>query len=263
MGRKRVEGFLTTSAPIEKYGWIALHPKLLEKMAVSIRDSQFQMRIEHDARQRLVPRLIDVVVRPVGDSEHLGLWVAYDVDAEEWNKAGYRLGFSIAFFADMTQINPESDKPRLFLGVDAGFFPDSIVEDAASRLAPSANLTTARLFLLSEFLPEAKVVVEFLMTTAQGVGVNALYDALKLFLKRVPFRASRSAAMSAGVTVFEFNQKIETEGGKTTITNTGVLRTSDPAALMGAIESWDRMVERGIELAEFNQDQRDWNAISR
>lgn len=254
MATKVVEGFIGSSDAVPKYGGVALAPSSLRIIAEAFKRTTF-MNVEHDSRQRVNVRVLDADLRPT-ERGSLGVWVKFEVDEEGWRKVGGRMGFSVSVVEPVLRADPDSKKPVVFIGYEAGRFDDTTLEEAVAALRPYANVSTGRLyqFGFSEEIHVAKVVAEFLITTIQSVGANAIYDALKLFLKP-------SKGRQAAPTIFDLTVREEKSKKKHTRVVSAYIQTDDSEVLRQALTSLESAFGVGSDTLDFDSDQRKWKEL--
>ncbi len=252
MATKIVEGFIGSSHPVPKYGGVALDLSSLRNVVEGLKQAEY-MNVEHDSRQRIDVRVLDADVRST-EGGNFGVWVKLEVDEEEWRKVGGRMAFSVSVVEPVLRPEPSSKKPAVFIGYEAGRFNDATLEEAAAALQPYASVSTGRLYQFSEEVQLAKVIAEFLLTTLQSVGANAIYDALKLFLK--PGDGGRPAP-----TIFDLKVREEKSEGRHTRFVAAYIETDDAEVLRRALASLDGAVRGDSDIIGFDADRQEWKEL--
>lgn len=248
-----VEGFVTTSAAVEKYDGVVISPSTLENVARDFLQIEY-MNLEHDSRERIEIRVLAAEVRRT-ETSIPGVWVMYGVDEDEWQRVGGRLGFSISVIQTILHPDPSSEKPAVLIAFEAGCFPASSVDAAVAALHPRTNLSVGLLYQFTEEAQRAKVVIEFVVTTLQSLGVNVLYDALKAVLVKQPTEPP------AAPTVFDFKMKEKVSKGKRHRTVTARLETDDTELLREAVAGLTAALSRGGDVLSFDNEERGWKKL--
>jgi hypothetical protein len=254
MGKITVKGFVTTTQPSSAYGGLQLHPQVIRTVAEALRNGHAPMNALHDQRRRLDPRILKVEVRDTDDG-YQGVWVEFEVEEEEWDKQGDMRGFSPSLIQPYLKPLPDNENPSLRIAADAGHFGDRELEEAAAILASHFSVEAGRLYQLSE-LPDPRVIVEMTVTTLQtlasNISASALYDALKVFLRR----GNRAKETT------DFNFRITGEAGKPVVE--GALRTSNDEHLKQVLDTLKELQRPGLEgkSLEFEPDSGKWKELN-
>jgi hypothetical protein len=149
------------------------------------------MHISHDITRPLSPTNVQAGVERLDDG-HLAAWIEFDTDANAWamyeaerDAAGALGGFSFSVTRPIDEI-VDDDQSQVVVAADAGYFEDSTITAASEVLSIVGVSRAERLYQFAAG-PDAKVIVEFIMSGLAGIALNmiasALYDAAKLFLK--------------------------------------------------------------------------------
>src|SRR6266436_4961718 len=116
-----IKGFIASTNPVTSYGGVALPEEAMYRIAKEIRDGNMPMHAHHDERHLLNPHLLVVDLRRT-DTNHLGVWIEFDIEEQEWEQYGSLNGFSIAVVSDFTRPDPTDTKPALRIYADAGYY---------------------------------------------------------------------------------------------------------------------------------------------
>jgi hypothetical protein len=182
-----VEAVIATTHTVEGvYGPTALTEEALRGLADQVASGEVPFQAHHDARYRMDAEVLSVDVREMPDGE-LGVYASFEVDEEEWERAGPVGGMSFTTAEVVRRASPESDQPVIHLLADAYHFDDEVRAQAAQTLQTTFEVTESRLYQFAE-LPPPTVVVELLADLwSTGLPpaaiVSVLWKGLKLLLR--------------------------------------------------------------------------------
>jgi hypothetical protein len=248
MGLLTIEAFIVTDDPVEAYGGVQVPKDEITRIADQIRRNGLQtMLAQHDERQRLKPRLLNVDVRQT-DSGSLGVWVEFEIDEDAWKAAGGLRAFSISVIEAYKEGERDSSKPDLQFASDAGHWDNNLRDEVAAVLSTHFNVKSSRLYQF-DLEPPAKVLIDFgvpLLQLIQSVGVNvfssALWDGLKLFFAARPSKMTTivfSAPRSEGRVRFYMN-------------------TPDPEVAMRALDKLPEIANSPASVLHYDEEQERW-----
>ncbi len=144
-----------------------------------------------------------------------------------------------------------NDRPHIDITVTADYLSEEDYEAVKAQLEPHLRVTGGIVYELSE-VEVAHVVVQFLITGAQGVGfgvfANYLYEAFKKRLLK---------PKGANGTFFEFVLKEDDKGNRYTY---GRLETDNDDVLREALTTLEVLARPESKNAsfEFDERQRQW-----
>jgi len=245
-----VEAIVATSHPIPAYGGVQLGENVLQEMAGALRSGRLPMLAQHDLRRAINAVVLDARVRHRSDG-YKELRARFRVDGEQWAKfeqerlaAGAPGGFSFSCsepFAALQPLNGAPPEPGVALAADASHWSDADPLAAAEELRRIGGVEVGR---RHEFAhdPNAVVVLELTASLITGVLGNAIFEALKRFLRRDK------------PTTFHFHVE---EGGRTV---DGRIETDDADALRRAIASFDQLVNPPM-LYLWDDEEGQWNPM--
>lgn len=239
MSRLEIEAIVTGTRPMEAYDGVRLADSVVEDIARRLRTEKTPMLVSHDIRRPLDTEILDAQVRATSDG-FKEVWVRFTVDEAQWREferevqeAGAPGGFSFSASEPVTVLEAAEGASDvvLELAADASHWPDGILLSAGADLQTIGRVEVSRRY---EFAiePIAVVMLGVIGTVALGVLSNAIYDALKRFLR--PNRP----------TVFHFRVQ---QGDRSAEAR---LETSDAAALQEAVRALQELFDPPRELAE-------------
>jgi hypothetical protein len=216
------------TAPMEKYGGVALDVRVLHQMATALNAGGLPMNFGHSPLEPIEVKNVQAAVVETEDGQQ-ALDATFDVDADAWarvqerfDEAGVRGGFS--FSAGEKQLGAASgEKPIVSLAADAAAFTDEDRAAAWRFLEQSGPAEVSRLYQFDaqEIL---RVIVDVWAIAGPfivNVASSGIYDALKLLVQR-----------HRDPTVIELREH-RSDGGY----STAVIRTDDPEMLRTALDS--------------------------
>ena len=225
---------------MEAYDGVQLAESVIEDIARRLRTEKTPMLVSHDIRRPLDAEILDAQVRATPDG-FKEVWVRFTVDEAQWREferevqgSGAPGGFSFSASEPVTILEATEGTTSdivLELAADASHWPDGTLFSAGADLQTVGRVEVSRRY---EFAiePNAVVVLGVMGTVALGVLSNAIYDALRRFLR--PHRR----------TVFHFRVQ---QGDRTAEAR---LETSDAAALQEAVRALQALFEPPPALAE-------------
>lgn len=243
-----VEAIITGSRPMDAYGGVQLADEALEQIAARIRSGEVPMIFEHDPQRPLGATVIDAGLRQTPDG-FKEVWARFRVDADLWDEHQRQLaamgvpgGFSFSASTPLTILpGPRSELP-IELAADAHHWSDEELLAAAGELEGVATVKVARRYAFSLY-PDAVVVVQIAVDLGLGVIANALYDALKQFLR--PRKR----------TIFEF--RLDRSPASTSVT--ARVETDDADVLKDAINALTE-IANASGVAFWNVEDGEWKA---
>jgi len=239
-GMVEIHAVVATTHKIEPYG-IAVDRTFLESLAARLLADQAPLHLQHDSRERIATRVIRAWVEegPDGESE---LRAVYEIDEEDYPRVQSLRGMSIAFTSLVARPEPGDPNPGIRIAADAFHFDEDQLSSARAALSGTFAVETRVLYQWAAE-PPAKVVLELLSdSVALGLLTNALYDALKVFLRRVNGKASR--------TVFEIRHA---RSG-----TTARIETSSDDHLKRALKTIDVALTSGKD-SEYDVGNSEWD----
>lgn len=207
------------------------------------------MLANHDLCRAMDAVVLDAQVRDRSDG-YKELWARFRVDEEQWVKfdqeaAGAPGGFSFSCSEPLAELPPLDSVPpvglRLALAADASHWSDADLLAAGEMLQMLGSVNLERRYEFAHD-PAAVVVLEMAGSLVLGVVGNAVYDALKRFVRR------------GKATVFHFH--IE-EVDRVVDAR---LETDDAEALDRAISSFDQLANPA-KLFVWSDEERKWKRI--
>lgn len=256
MGKMTLQGFVTTTDPIDAYGGIQLDPQVMHFLADAIREGRTPWNAQHDQRLHMKPRVITVDVREAGNGA-LGVWVELEIEEEDWFKYGELGGFSLTLVESYLKPRSGDPGPPLRIAADAYHFNDSDLRAVAASLEDHFSVYADRLYQFSE-LPEARVVIEMSVAVIQSLGPNvvasALYDAFKHFL-RGPSQIDQPAET-------DFSLSVTEEPGR--ITRQASFKTNNDDHLKRILDKLPELMRPELEgkNLEFDRESEEWKELS-
>lgn len=246
-----VEAVVATDQPLPAYGGVRVDESVLYDLTEAIRSGSLPMLVGHDIRRPLNPTILDAQVRGRSDG-YKEAWIRFTVDADAWAEfeeelaaSGAPGGFSFAFsepIANLPVLTGDS-VASVAIEADASHWSDADLLAAAEDLQAVGPVHVGRRYQFA-FEPLAVVVLTLvLVPILTGLVTNALYDALKRFL-----RQGRS-------TIFQF--RVEREDGSRADAR---LETEDPEVLRHAIEAFGQLVNPE-QLNEWDERERTWKQL--
>jgi hypothetical protein len=256
MSKIVVKGFMATTHPVSAYNQVlALPPEYIYSMVEAIRSGRLPLTFKHDARYQANLKLLLAEVRETDDG-HLGMWVEFEAEEEEWEQHGFLSGFSVTVVGNIFEPDPTDTKPMLKIFADAGHFEDADYVSAVEHLQEHFAVGGGRIYQFSE-LPPVRVIIELVYNTLQSIPGNilasALYDGLKWLLR--PKRVQREEPVPD--TVFEFrikngNQSIDAQ-----------LKTSNDELLKEALTTFQSIALSNSQssILEFDKKSHKWEKL--
>jgi hypothetical protein len=228
MPKVEVEAIVATSHPIAAYGGVRFDDTVLIKLADAILSGELPMLLQHDIRRPLDPEILDARVRDRPDG-YKEVWIRFLVDEGIWEEfdqariaADAPGGFSVSCSEPLAEMEGPSTSPVVFgLAADASHWPDEELLAAADDLRAVGAVKVGRRYEFA-FVPAA--VVDLVAPILTGVVANAVYDALRRFLR--PNQP----------TIFHFH--VEQDGDVVDAR----LETENAEALHSAIDAFDQLV---------------------
>lgn len=250
MSRVEIEAIVATSRPLPAYGGVQLADPVLEALALALRLGRIPMLVQHDVRRPMDAIVLEAEVREARDG-YKEVWVHLDVDATDWETfdreriaAGAPGGFSFACSEPLTTLDrlPNAPDTMLHLAADASHWSDDDLIAAAQELRSVGSVRVGRRYEFASD-PAAVVVLELVISQViLGVLANALYDALRRFLR------------PARPTIFQFRV------GRDGTSVEARLETDDSHALREAIGSFDQLVNSRVPVA-WDGELNPWAAV--
>lgn len=167
------------------------------EMATQVRRRGLSLGIQHDSTRKLATAVRKVWLSR-SDRGTLELKAEFIVDEEAWNALGGKMAFSYETLE--TTVVPEMVGNRL-VGVyaEASEFDEDTLHGAIQQLrntlGDGVTVAGGHIYQFGEVAP-AKVIIEFLLTTLQGLPASmldaAVYDVLKTWFLH-PKRANETA----------------------------------------------------------------------
>jgi hypothetical protein len=186
-----VEGIIATSHRISAYGGVYLADSVLEEMADALRSGRLPMLAQHDLRRPMDAVVLEACVRKRSDG-YKEVWARFCVDEERWATldadriaAGAPGGFSFSCSEPLVvlePLDPVAPVRPISISADASHWSDDDILTAAESLRPVGPVNVGRRYEFAQD-PGCVVALGVVASVAIGVASNAIYDALKRFLR--------------------------------------------------------------------------------
>ncbi|MGO9181164.1 MAG: hypothetical protein ACLQHS_18200 [Candidatus Limnocylindrales bacterium] len=179
-----VEGVVTGTGVVPRFGRSLLSVDALAQMAERLRGNAIPMHLEHDLDQPIRVSVLSARVDEVEDGEHV-LRVRYEIPDEDLERVGGRMGLSVTFTQTLIKPSEQSD---VGIFVDAGEFTQAELLVAVERLA-AGGFTPAGgvLYQLAEVSTAAlllQVGQQTIDAMPAALLAAVLIEALRVFVHR-------------------------------------------------------------------------------